>query len=245
MKNLIASLCSIFLIVFSNAALADWFLSSETKVLITKADQGDAQAQFLVGVAYDSGNGAPRSEEKAVKYYLMAAEQGHAEAQNSLGSALQAEKRYSEALPWFEKAAAQNHALATNNLAYLYDLGLGVKQDRRKGFELYSRAANLGWAEAMWNLANMYGAGQLGETDMVMACVWAVRAGQFAKDNEQQLKAYVSRVLPQLERTLSSDQLATCKKQAESWSPSLSAAGDDAQPTAPEGRYAGKPAPRP
>lgn len=245
MKKLLMSLCSITLIIFSSSALADWFLSSEVKALIVKADQGDVEAQFRVGSAYDSGNGAPRSGEKAFKYYTMAAEQGHAEAQNSLGSALQAEKRYSEALPWYEKAAAQNHALAANNLAYLYDLGLGVPQDRHKGFELYSRAANLGWAESMWNIANMYGAGQLGETDMVMACVWTVRAGQFAKDNEQQLKAYVSRVLPQLERTLSTDQLATCKKQAEAWAPSLSAAGNNAQPTAPEGRSAGKPAPRP
>ena len=241
MRKLLLLLFSVLLIVISDTASADWFLSSDTKALIAKADQGDAEAQFRVGSAYDSGNGAPRSGEKAYKYYTMAAEQGHAEAQNSLGSALQAEKRYSEALPWYEKAAAQNHALATNNLAYLYDLGLGVTQDRRKGFELYSRAANLGWAESMWNIANMYGAGQLGETDMVMACVWTVRAGQFAKDNERQLKTYVSRVLPQLERTMSPDQLATCKKQAEAWSPSLSAASD----TAPEGRSTGKPASRP
>ena len=244
MKKLIASLCSVVLLTLSSAALADWFLSSDVKALIVKADQGDAEAQFKVGSAYDTGNGAPRNREMVLKYYTMAAEQGHAEAQNSLGSVLQAEKRYSEALPWYEKAAAQNHALATNNLAYLYDLGLGVPQDRHKGFELYSRAANLGWAESMWNLANMYGAGQLGEVDLVTACVWSIRAGRYARDTEMQLKAYVARIMPYLERTLTADQFTTCKTQAEAWSPAQGVAVDHSQPSSPAGQ-AGEPPSRP
>ena len=95
-----------------------------------------------------------------------------------MGSALQAEKRYEEARLWYEKAAAQNHPLAINSLGYLYDLGLGVPQDRRKGF--YSRAADMGEPEAMWNIANMYGAGQMGPKDMVMACIWTYRAHRFS-----------------------------------------------------------------
>jgi len=94
------SLCSTLLMATSNVALADWFTSSEVKELIVKADAGDVDAQFRVGEAYDFGNGAPRDGEKAMKYYLMAAEQGLAEAQNSVGSGLQAEKRYSAALIW-------------------------------------------------------------------------------------------------------------------------------------------------
>jgi TPR repeat protein len=159
----------------------------------------------------------------------MAAEHGHAEAQNSLGSGLQAEKRYEEALPWYEKASAQGHALATNNLAYLYDLGLGVQQDRRKGFELYSRAADLGWAEAMWNIANMYGAGQLGEKDMASACIWALRAREFAGPNDRRLLNYVNQAVPYLERSLSAAQLKSCKEQAKAWSPSGPQAGNGPQ----------------
>ncbi len=227
MKKLVVSLC---LLTFSNSVLADWFLSSEVKELIAKADEGDLKAQFRVGSAYDFGHGAPRSVDKALKYYSLAAEQGYDEAQNSLASGLQAAQRYSEALTWYEKAAAQNHALATNNLAYLYDLGLGVPQDRRKGFELYSRAANLGWAESMWNLANMYGAGQVGDVDMVMACVWTVRANKFAKGYDRQLKTHVSRVLPRIAATLTTEQIASCDKQAEAWSPSFGVSMGNAQP---------------
>lgn len=218
-KNVLAILCSMLLLAFSNLTFADWFTSAETKELITKADSGDVDAQFRVGNAYDFANGAPHSVENAIKYYRMAAEQGHAEAQNSLGSVFQAEKNYTEAKLWYERAAAQNHPWATNSLAYLYDLGLGVPQDRAKGFELYSRAADLGWAEAMWNIANMYGAGQVGKIDMVMACVWTVRAQRFVGNQNPRLSAYLTRVLPQLGKTLSSEEWATCQQQGNSWSP--------------------------
>ncbi|BET26678.1 Sel1 repeat-containing protein [Limnobacter thiooxidans] len=219
MNKVLISLFSIVLLAFSNVAAADWFLSSETKALIIKAEAGDVDAQLRVGAAYDFGKGAPRDGTEAMKWYRMAADRGNAEAQNSVGSTLQAEKRYEEALLWYEKASAQGHALATNNLAYLHDLGLGVKQDRRKGFELYSRAADLGWAEAMWNIANMYGAGQVGDKDMVSACVWAKRAQKFSSPQERQLQSHLSRVIPQLERMLSSEQLASCSEQSENWAP--------------------------
>jgi len=232
MKKLLVVLCSIVFLVLSNAAIADWFLSSEIKGLIVKAEAGDVDAQFRVASAYDSGKGAPRNGEEAMKWYRMAAERGHVEAQNSVGSGLQAEKRYEEALPWYEKASTQGHALATNNLAYLYDLGLGVKQDRRKGFELYSRAADLGWVEAMWNIANMYGAGQLGPPDMVAACTWVIRTQRFADPKHQALQAHIRRVLPQLERILTSDQLATCRKDGDSWAPQARKVTTDAQPGA-------------
>lgn len=220
-KNVLALSFWLLLLTFSNLTFADWFTSAETKELITKADAGDVEAQFRVGNIYDTGNGAPSSSENAKKYYLMAANQGYAEAQNSLGSIFQAEKNYAEAKLWYERAAAQNHPWATNSLAYLYDLGLGVPQDRTKGFELYSRAADLGWAEAMWNIANMYGAGQIGKTDMVMACVWAVRAQRFAGNQNPRLSAHLARVLPQLGKTLSSEEWASCQQQANSWSPQL------------------------
>lgn len=199
-------------------------LSPEMRDLMAKAIAGDAVAQFRVAAAYDWGNGAPRDSKEAMKWYRASAEQGYAEAQNSIGSSLQEQKRYAEAMQWYEKAAAQGHAHATNNLAYLYDMGYGVAQDRKRGFELYSKAADLGWAEAMWNLTLMNGAGQVGKPDILMACVWAVRAKRFAQPGERQLASYVARAIPQIERELTADQVAACKQQGESWSPPLKAA---------------------
>lgn len=193
---------------------------AQVEDLLQKAKAGDMSAQFRLANAYDNGSGVPRDGKEAMRWYKAAAEQGYAEAQNSVGSGLQAEKNYAEARAWYEKAAARNHALATNNLAYLYDMGLGVPQDRQKAFSLYSRAADLGWPEAMWNIANMYGAGQLGQPpDLLSACVWALRAGKFAAPAERQLLSQVNRVTPLMERRLSSAQMMSCREQAESWTP--------------------------
>jgi uncharacterized protein len=225
-KKIFTLLGSALLICFTTLSYADWFTSPEIKESIIKADAGDKAAQFRVGSAYDTGDGAPRSRDKAMKYYLMAAEQGHADAQNSLGSGLQAEKNYSEALTWYERASAQNHALATNNLAYLYDLGLGTKQDRQKAFELYSIAANLGWAESMWNIANMYGAGQLGKIDMVMACTWVVRADRYASSwNGEVIRTHAERVMSQLQNKLAKHEFSKCQEEGNSWTPTSFANG--------------------
>jgi len=221
-RRILVSFSLTFLQLCSNSASADWFLSSDTKALITRAEAGDVEAQYRVGAAYDSGKGAPHDKAAAMKWFRMAAAAGNPDAQNSMGSLLQEDKKYTEALSWYEKAAAQGHAQATNNEAYLYDLGLGVPQDRKRGFDLYSQAADLGHAEAMWNLANMYGAGQLGPTDLMMACVWTYRAWRFAGPNDKRLSAYLPKILPQMEAQLDVDKLTACKEQAISWAPTKS-----------------------
>jgi len=220
-KKFTLILLSALLFTYSSFSVADWFTSAETKELIAKADAGDSDAQFKVGLAYDSGNGAPSSSDKAKKYYRMAAEQGLAEAQNSLGSMYQAEKNYAEAKTWYERAFAQNHPMATNSLGYLYDLGLGVPQDRNKGFELYSQAADLGWAEAMWSIAVMYGGGQIGKPDLFAACKWAVRAQKYSNNKTIKLTQILERALPAIQNDISVSNWSKCHEEANSWSPKL------------------------
>ena len=50
------------------------------------AKQGDADAQFNLGVMYHEGKGVPQNDKTAVKWYRLAAEQGYADAQISLGA---------------------------------------------------------------------------------------------------------------------------------------------------------------
>jgi TPR repeat protein len=49
------------------------------------AEQGDAVAQFNLGVMYQQGQGVSQDYKTAVKWYALAAEQGDAEAQFNLG----------------------------------------------------------------------------------------------------------------------------------------------------------------
>jgi TPR repeat protein len=49
------------------------------------AGQGDARAQFMLGVMFDEGRGVPRDYTEAAKWYQQAAEQGEVNAQFNLG----------------------------------------------------------------------------------------------------------------------------------------------------------------
>ena len=49
------------------------------------AEQGDGRAQNMLGVMYGSGDGVPKDDAEALKWFRKAAEQGHATAQFNLG----------------------------------------------------------------------------------------------------------------------------------------------------------------
>lgn len=49
------------------------------------AKQGDANAQYALGVMYNEGGEAPKDHAQAVHWFRKSAEQGHAEAQAGLG----------------------------------------------------------------------------------------------------------------------------------------------------------------
>ncbi|MEE2933713.1 MAG: tetratricopeptide repeat protein, partial [Pseudomonadota bacterium] len=97
------------------------------------AEQGDAFAQFRLGMMYDQGRGVPQDDKTAVKWYRLAAEQGDASAQYNLG--LMYRDGYGVpqddkiAVKWFRLAAEQGDASAQSNLGVMYGFGLGVIQD--------------------------------------------------------------------------------------------------------------------
>ncbi len=49
------------------------------------AEQGDADAQYNLGVMYEKGRGVPQDDKIALKWFTLSAEQGYARAQNNLG----------------------------------------------------------------------------------------------------------------------------------------------------------------
>ena len=49
------------------------------------AEQGNAVAQFNLGVMYANGQGVPKDDAEAARWYRLAAEQGHDGAQVNLG----------------------------------------------------------------------------------------------------------------------------------------------------------------
>ena len=49
------------------------------------ADQGDAEAQYNLGVMYNTGMGVLKDDAEAVRWFQLSADQGHASAQLNLG----------------------------------------------------------------------------------------------------------------------------------------------------------------
>ena len=94
MRHLTVLLFSVALLQAPNLARADFdggmgaFQRGDYEAALEEfralAEQGDADAQAMLGVMYSNGRGVPRSYIKAVKWARLAAEQGHAEAQFSL-----------------------------------------------------------------------------------------------------------------------------------------------------------------
>ncbi len=104
----------IFLAAAMLAVMACSSPSSEKDNVFRRAEKGDANAQFVLGLKYDTGKGVPQDSAEAAKWYRKAAEQGHAEAQFNLGI-LYDEGRgvrqdYAEAVKWYRKAKDQGVA---------------------------------------------------------------------------------------------------------------------------------------
>jgi hypothetical protein len=88
------------------------------------AEQGDASAQFMLGLMYADGHGVPRDYVKAVQWWQMAAEQGLANAQSALGfiyanGKCGVPKDEAKAVHWYQQAAQQGDAAAQSMLEKL------------------------------------------------------------------------------------------------------------------------------
>jgi TPR repeat protein len=112
------------------------------------AEQGDALAQYHVGMLYHKGRGVPQDDVQARKWYGKAAAQGQAKAQFSLGTLYfngeGGPKDYQQALRWFRLAADQGMALAQTKLAIMYDYGEGVPKSKVQAYKWLSLAAKNG-----------------------------------------------------------------------------------------------------
>jgi len=121
------------------------------------AEQGDAQAQYLLGLWYFSGQGGQKDYAKAAEWYGKAAEQGDAMSQYYMGLLYLAGQGVPEdktnATELFSKAAIQGVARAQ------YYTGL-LSQDYAKAAEWYEKAAEQGDDDAQYELGILYAKGQ-------------------------------------------------------------------------------------
>jgi len=147
------------------------------------AEQGYAEAQYILGNRYCEGNGLKRDYAEAVKWLRKAAEQNHTkakkyleiaelhmkaqngdnEAQYSLGRRYETgdevTRKITEAVNWYRKAAEKGHARAQFNLGKCYETGNGITKNVTEAIKWYRKAAEQGYAEAQYQLGGCYETG--------------------------------------------------------------------------------------
>ena len=133
------------------------------KSLLDLAKQGDAKAQFELGLLYENGSGGSKDHVQAVYWYRQSANQGFAEAQHSLGIMYYwgygVPTNDALAVQWWLRAARQGHAEAHNRLGMAYQKGEGASKDYPQAVKFYRIAAEKGHAKAQYNLGVIYAAG--------------------------------------------------------------------------------------
>lgn len=183
---------AIFVITFGISLLlgpAGALSQKNTPDIKQKAEQGDAEAQFMMGISYKTGlagmiagTGAKVDYKEALKWFTKAAEQGDGRACNEIGliyaNGWDVRKDPKEAFKWFHESAKHGIAPGMNNLGRLYELGYGTRKNFGEAFKWYRKAAEAGHAEAQVNLGTMYLKG-LGVTeDRKQALDWYRKAAE-------------------------------------------------------------------
>lgn len=109
------------------------------------AEQGQAEAQFIMGDCYAKGEGVAQDDEIAAEWFRKAAEQGHARAQIMLGNLYQdgegVPENHKEATKWYRKAAEQGNTEAQRIMGLQYGVGFGVQENEAESVLWYHKAA--------------------------------------------------------------------------------------------------------
>jgi TPR repeat protein len=139
------------------------------------AEDGNAQAQAILGTMYYDGLGVPYDKEKAFPLNMKAAQQGRLDAQfrvamaysmpeSTYGRPKIPEWNVAEASKWFNKAAAGavpqaegGDPIAQYVLGELYHIGRGgIASDQNKAFSLLLKAAEQNVPDAQYTIAYLY-----------------------------------------------------------------------------------------
>lgn len=233
--RMLSTIIGALLVLFSSAASAGPFeeglaayargdYQSALRIWEPLAQQGDAAAQFNVGLLYSSGQGVPEDSGAAAHWYRLAADQGYAKAQLNLAD-LYADGRgvpqdFPAAAQLYGEAAKQRNANARYKLGYLYHHGIGVSRDLNEAVRLYQQAADQGLPEAQLVLGILYSLGEVVPQNLQIAYVWLSVAMAYGSSDEVRARAKASREI--IEAKMRPEQIASARKLASEWAPKVS-----------------------
>ncbi len=152
------------------------------------ARAGDTEAMVMAGDMlfdlYPSGAGIDFDEDRALSWYLKAAEEGSPKAMRMVGEVFQYrgyenKQDHQQAFSWYQRAAQSGDARAMYEIGWMYERGYYVAQDNEQAMKWYISAAEAGDSEAFHRLGEMYHHGEsFLQHDWRYAEKWYLKAAQ-------------------------------------------------------------------
>ncbi|BBP01945.1 tetratricopeptide repeat protein [Sulfuriferula nivalis] len=170
LRKVLALIISLLIFQPCHATVTDGFLAyskgdyaSALKEWTPLAAQGDALAQFGMGLLYKHGRGVTKDNQQAADLYRKAAQQDIPAAQNNLGlmyaNGEGVTQDLQQAAIWYRKAADHHVAQAQYSLGMLYANGTGVTQDYQQAASWLRLAVDQSYAPAQSELGMLYNSG--------------------------------------------------------------------------------------
>ncbi len=210
------------------------------KILIHDAESGGVDAQIILAEMYSTGQGVPENQQKALKWYKIAAET-KIPAKETVRFSFK-NKNVPQTLKILIHDAENGMVEAQINLALLYVAGEKVPEDKQKALEWYRRSlksnidsekiniyklakknvspalkilvddAESGVVEAQYYLARMYDKGEGISHDYVQAHMWYnLSSLQGHKHSTDQIRG--------VERRMSPRQIEEAQEMVANWKP--------------------------
>src|SRR5260370_153551 len=149
--------------------------SSDLSVLQSRADHGDAVAQYRLAEIY-LRNYSSSDYKKVISLARASAAQGNADGEFLLGYLFEhgqgVSKDYAKAAENYRGAALKGHSNAANNLASLYQQDHAVPKNFGLAFDWYLASAQHGNPVGQANLASLYFTGVGTPRDYVLPATW-------------------------------------------------------------------------
>ena len=179
-----------------------WDYNEEEKRLRKVMKQGNADAQYNLGMCYEKGDGVKENIKKAMDLYQSSAIQGYSKAQCRLGffykKGFGIERNNEKAALWYHKAAEQGLAEAQYSYGIYCELGHGVEKEKTivydymddteeqeikakneaNGIKWIRKAAEQGLIEACRSLGLIYSLGKGVKQDRKESIKWFCKAAE-------------------------------------------------------------------
>ncbi|SCZ51754.1 tetratricopeptide repeat protein [Thiohalomonas denitrificans] len=161
--------------------ILEGFKKDQLPDIEARAEKGDAQAQFTLGVLYANGRGVKPNPGKAVEWLSSAAKQDIGEAMTLLGwmyaNGHGVASSASKARKYFQEAARRGDSDAKCSLAELLIEGAHPGTPAvSEALGLYENAANQGHPKAQYMLGKLLSEGNLVAEDTEAAFQWLTLA---------------------------------------------------------------------